>query len=91
MKPKHAIGLAAVTVTVLLLLALVFKLNVSRRPGHFLAKSHENVVDDLVKKRIRSEFSDRETLIRKLQAKGMTYESFRKHVRQEVEANAANH
>ena len=62
-----------------------------KRSEHFLAKSHENMIDDLVDKRIRSEFSDRAALIRMLQAQGMTYERFRKHVRQEVEANATKY
>ena len=88
MKLKHAIGLATVAVTVLVLLVLVFKLNVSKRSEHFLASSHGNVIDDLVKKRIRSEFGNRAALTRMLQAQGMTYESFRRHVRQEVEAYA---
>ena len=91
MKPKKTIGIAAVAITMLVLVALAFKFNVPKRSEHFLAQAHENMSDDLVEKRIRSEFSHRAALIRMLQARGMTYERFRRQVKQEVEANATKH
>ena len=43
----------------------------------------EGVVDDLVQERIREHYGDRVTLIRTLQAEGMTFEQFRKQVREQ--------
>jgi len=43
----------------------------------------ESVIDDLVQERIRSRFGDRMTLTKTLQAEGMTFESFRKQVREQ--------
>jgi len=53
--------------------------------------AHENVIDDLVKQRIRVEFGNRAALIKMLEAKGMTYETFRQQVKQEIEATTTKH
>ena len=54
-------------------------------------KLPESVVDQLVQDRIRERFGDRVTLIKTLQAQGMTYEQFRKDVRnQYIEAALRN-
>ena len=46
-------------------------------------KLPEGVVDELVQERIRERFGDRVTLMKTLQAQGMTYEQFRKQVREQ--------
>ncbi len=43
----------------------------------------ESVLDDLVQERIRSRYRDRVTLTKTLQEQGLTYEDFRKHVREQ--------
>lgn len=43
----------------------------------------ESVVDELVQERIRDRFGDRVTLMKTLQAQGMTFEQFRKDVREQ--------
>ena len=43
----------------------------------------EGVVDDLVQERIRERYGDRLTLIKTLQAQGLTFEQFRKQVREQ--------
>jgi peptidyl-prolyl cis-trans isomerase SurA len=49
-----------------------------KRAGYSLP---ENVLDELVREKIRSQFQDRATLTKTLQARGMTYEKFRQQVR----------
>lgn len=49
-----------------------------KRAGYSLP---DNVLDELVREKIRSQFQDRATLTKTLQAKGMTYEKFRQQVR----------
>ncbi|MBT5925697.1 MAG: hypothetical protein HOH33_03665 [Verrucomicrobia bacterium] len=44
----------------------------------------ENIIDERVKERIRSDFGDRLTLTKTLQAQGVTYESFRKDIKEQV-------
>jgi peptidyl-prolyl cis-trans isomerase SurA len=44
-------------------------------------KLPDSVVDELVQDRIRARWSDRVTLMKSLQAQGMTFEEFRKQVR----------
>ncbi len=48
----------------------------------------ESVIDDQVQDRIRRQFGDRLTLTKTLQARGMTHESFRKEIRQQVIVDA---
>ena len=48
----------------------------------------ESIVDDLVKERIRREYGDRLTLTKTLQSQGLTHESFRKRIREEVIVDA---
>jgi peptidyl-prolyl cis-trans isomerase SurA len=43
----------------------------------------ESIIEDEVQKRIRDSYSDRLTLTKTLQAQGITYESFRKRIREE--------
>lgn len=49
-----------------------------KRAGYSLP---ESVLDELVREKIRSQFQDRATLTKTLQARGMTYEKFRQQVR----------
>ncbi len=42
----------------------------------------ESVIDELVQERIRTDFGDRATLTKTLEARGMTYEKFRQQVRE---------
>lgn len=49
------------------------------------------VIDDLVNQCIRVEFGNRAALIKMLEAKGLTYESFRQQVKQEIEATTRKH
>ena len=42
----------------------------------------ENLLDELVQEKIRNEFGDRATLTRTLQDRGMTYEQFRKQIKE---------
>jgi len=42
----------------------------------------ESVLDDLVQESIRSDFGDRATLTKTLEARGMTYEKFRQQIRE---------
>jgi len=54
-------------------------------------KLPESVIDDAVQDRIRERFGDRVTMIKTLQAEGMTVEQFRKEVRdQYIEAAMRN-
>ncbi|MEI8290453.1 MAG: peptidyl-prolyl cis-trans isomerase [Verrucomicrobiota bacterium] len=46
-------------------------------------KLPESVVDELVQERIRDRFGDRVTLIKTLQAQGITFEQFRRQVREQ--------
>jgi parvulin-like peptidyl-prolyl isomerase len=46
-------------------------------------KLPESVVDELVQENIRARFGDRVTLMKTLQAQGMTFEKFRKDVREQ--------
>lgn len=48
----------------------------------------ESVIDDQVQDRIRRQYGDRLTLTKTLQARGITYESFRKEIRQKVIVDA---
>ena len=47
-------------------------------------KLPDSVVDQLVQERIRERFGDRVTLLKTLQAQGMTFDQFRKQIRDEV-------
>jgi uncharacterized Zn ribbon protein len=88
MKPKNILGLVTVASAALFLSLLAVRWHVSQKESEQLvAKSQESVIDDSVSQRIRSEYGDRATLIRTLQAKGMTFESFHQQVKQEVEAS----
>lgn len=42
----------------------------------------ESVIDDLVEERIRSDFGDRASLTKNLEARGMTFEKFRRQIRE---------
>jgi peptidyl-prolyl cis-trans isomerase SurA len=54
-------------------------------------KLPDSVVDELVQERIRDRFGDRVTLMKTLQAQGITYEQFRKDIRnQYIEAALRN-
>lgn len=44
----------------------------------------EKVIEDTVRDRIRTGFGDRATLMKTLQARGITYEDFRKEVREDI-------
>ena len=44
----------------------------------------ESMIEDEVQKRIRDNYSDRLTLTKTLQAQGVTYESFRKRIHEEI-------
>jgi peptidyl-prolyl cis-trans isomerase SurA len=44
----------------------------------------ESIIEDEVQKRIRDNYSDRLTLTKTLQAQGVTYESFRKRIHEEI-------
>jgi len=44
----------------------------------------ESVIDDMVRERIKADFGDRRTLIKTLEARGMTTEKFRETVREQV-------
>jgi peptidyl-prolyl cis-trans isomerase SurA len=51
-------------------------------------KLPDGVVDELVQDRIREQFGDRVTLIKTLQARGMTFEEFRDQVREQYITSA---
>src|ERR1035437_5579805 len=51
-------------------------------------KSPESVIDNVVQERIHEQFGDRVTLMKTLQAKGMTLEQFRKQIRDQYIASA---
>ncbi len=44
----------------------------------------ENIIDERVQDRIRTDFGDRLTLTKTLQVQGVTYESFRKEIKEQV-------
>jgi peptidyl-prolyl cis-trans isomerase SurA len=44
----------------------------------------DSIIDDEIKDRIRQQFGDRATLIKNLQAQGLTYESYRQRTREEI-------
>jgi parvulin-like peptidyl-prolyl isomerase len=46
-------------------------------------KLPDSVIDEMVQERIHDQFGDRVTLIKTLQARGMTFEQFRKQVREQ--------
>ena len=48
----------------------------------------DSVIDGVVQDRIREKFGDRVTLIKTLQAQGMTFEQFRKQIREQYIENA---
>ena len=48
----------------------------------------DSVIDEQVKERIRRQFGDRLTLTKTLQARGLTYEAYRKGIRQQVIVDA---
>jgi parvulin-like peptidyl-prolyl isomerase len=48
----------------------------------------ESIIEDEVQKRIRDNYSDRLTLTKTLQAQGVTYESFRKRIHEEIVVSA---
>ncbi len=43
----------------------------------------ESIIDDVIRERIKERFGDRATLTKTLQAQGMTFEAFRKQVRED--------
>jgi parvulin-like peptidyl-prolyl isomerase len=51
-------------------------------------KLPDGVVDELVQDRIRDQFGDRTTLIKTLQARGMTFEQFRQQIRDQYITSA---
>ncbi len=51
-------------------------------------KLPDGVVDELVKERIREQYGDRVTLMKTLQARGMTFEQFRQQVRDQYISTA---
>lgn len=51
----------------------------------------ENYIDDLIKERIREQFGDRMTLIKGLQAQGMTWETYRQRERERAIENIMGH
>jgi peptidyl-prolyl cis-trans isomerase SurA len=51
-------------------------------------KLPESVIDGMVQDRIREQFGDRVTLIKTLQARGMTFEQFRKQIREQYITSA---
>lgn len=51
-------------------------------------KLPDGVVDELVQERIRNQFGDRVTLIKTLQARGMTFEQFREQIRDQYITSA---
>lgn len=55
------------------------------------SRVREKMIDDLVLRRIQSEFGNRAAVGNMLQAKGMTYEKFRQQVKQEIEATTTKH
>jgi parvulin-like peptidyl-prolyl isomerase len=44
----------------------------------------DSIIDDEIKDRIRQQFGDRATLIKNLQAQGITYEAYRQRTREEI-------
>jgi parvulin-like peptidyl-prolyl isomerase len=44
----------------------------------------ESLIDELVKDRIREQFGDRRTAIKSLQARGLTFERYRRQVREQI-------
>ena len=88
MKLKNVLGLATLAAAELFLSLLAVKWHASQKGSkQFVENSQESMVDDLVSQHLRSEYGDRATLVRMLQAKGMTFASFRQQVKQEVEAS----
>ena len=51
-------------------------------------KLPESAIDEIVQERIHDQFGDRVTLMKTLQARGMTFEQFRKQVREQYIATA---
>jgi hypothetical protein len=90
MKPRNLPRLATVATAALLLSLLAARWHVSQnRSEQLVAKPPESVMDDLVNHHIRSEYGDRAALIQALQATGITFESYRQQVKQQVEAGAS--
>jgi parvulin-like peptidyl-prolyl isomerase len=54
-------------------------------------KLPDGVVDDLVQERIHQQFGDRVTLIKTLQARGMTFEQYRDQIRDDYIRSALQH
>jgi peptidyl-prolyl cis-trans isomerase SurA len=54
-------------------------------------KIPESIIDQSVQERIRSKFGDRVTFTKTLQAQGMTFEQFRKQVRNQIIIGAMQH
>jgi len=48
----------------------------------------DSAVDDMVRERIREQFGDRVTLMKTLQARGMTFEQYRKEIREQYITSA---
>ena len=44
----------------------------------------ESIIDEEIKRRIRTQFGDRITMTKTLQARGMTYEKFREKIREQI-------
>lgn len=51
----------------------------------------ESIIDDQIRERIRARFGDRVTLTKTLQAEGMTFEGYRKQVREDFIESALTH
>ncbi len=51
-------------------------------------KLPDSAIDEIVQERIREQFGDRVTLMKTLQARGMTFEQFRKQIRDQYIASA---
>ena len=88
MKRKYRIALGVATVTTVILAGLALQRHSRERPQLIPAQAHEEQIDDLVQRRIQSEFSDRAALMSMLQEKGMTVAEYRQQVEQEIKAHA---
>jgi peptidyl-prolyl cis-trans isomerase SurA len=56
--------------------------------GGYNTKLLDSAVDEMVQERIHDQFGDRVTLMKTLQAKGMTFEQFRKQIREQYITSA---
>lgn len=59
--------------------------------GGYNTKLLDSAVDEMVQDRIREQFGDRVTLMKTLQARGMTFEQYRQQIRDQYIASALRH